>query len=810
MVQPRLRASCDAGEEINGSPLTGWLLDSDSKARITSGVIHRLLRLVEQMAEVTREAQGEQLRDTHYDITITAAIDNAILRFGSSQSRTPPLVEAEFSHVNVAAQTLLSTLTGWFVPEVRFAELNDEVVVHEHSDKRDGDGNQLLFRSTFSVHYLNCKHDHMECLVESFPCFGKVAYKTFFQETLLYYGEDPESEFVLDIIRRSQSPFMSYRRLSNLVCHIPISSDLASTFTVHINAPRFLSVNALPAFFETVSMLIKISSQLDPETHVLDKDIELFDRLWCTHDPSKGSLSRGKAVEVLKTVAQARWKDDVEVQQLQMEDDAGIYDTRDNENGLVPYRRAKQALIGNSPARCSYFAGCQEIQLINCVGKGLQVALVGSDSYQTVEAGNAAAISLNNISTTSTQTTLSLSLEKYKLMNGVVVSPYQSIMLPLVRQRKNPGLKGRKQLRASGFSPHLTVVPKADHLDSITLLVRPCVTVTADTPIRIRIVRLPKALGYLRKKGKIDVTKKHLSAALKRLVVGAAIIYEKDSISEGAEAPLPLNILDSSHNHALLIQDLKKKTWRDPVLLTKDFLFNPTSIREIDRCHALSGICVQKERLNVCLHSNKHRTGNDVLKNIAKNTAWDTTIKVMPFFLLINSMPFPIQAKVWQYPQKEDDATWRDPSLLAAITDEMNGESESSDDDLSSTLPSFKGSVSNPDQFHQQGGSGEDGHFSTHTIQRGETLRLSGINLRQVLYLQVSQRVQVSGETDGSDFMWSTPALIKLPKLRTGVNPKGNFSLTKRPLVMGPDCDCIIDVSIEGETRVPVCNLYSP
>ena len=147
-------------------------------------------------------------------------------------------------------------------------------------------------------------------------------------------------------------------------------------------------------------------------------------------------------------------------------------------------------------------------------------------------------------------------------------------------------------------SPFLTIVPKADSLDSISLAVRSCVTIRTNIPIRIRIVRLGRALGYLRKRGsknRIDLAKKGLVAALKRLVDGALIVYEQDDVTN--EAPIPLSVLDSSHNHALLIQDntgYTSDSWRDPVLLTKDFLFNQANIREVSRCHALSGVVIQR------------------------------------------------------------------------------------------------------------------------------------------------------------------------------------------------------------------------
>lgn len=121
-------------------------------------------------------------------------------------------------------------------------------------------------------------------------------------------------------------------------------------------------------------------------------------------------------------------------------------------------------------------------------------------------------------------------------------------------------------------------------------------TIQTDIPIRIRIVRLTKGLRYLRKRGaksQIDYSKRGFSVGLSRLVDGAQIVYEKDDATKGAEVPLPLSVLDSSrHYHVLLIFD--GANWRDPVLLTKDFIFNPMSVREVSRCHALSGIVIRK------------------------------------------------------------------------------------------------------------------------------------------------------------------------------------------------------------------------
>ena len=178
--------------------------------------------------------------------------------------------------------------------------------------------------------------------------------------------------------------------------------------------------------------------------------------------------------------------------------------------------------------------------------------------------------------------------------------------------------------------------------------------------------------------------------------------------------------------------------------------------------------------------NNRSRPVASDAKNNLRRTAWDTTIRVVPFFLLSNSMPFPIQVRTWQLftPKKDDDASWRDSSFLAAHPDDASDDCPSSDEDLSSATPSIKG-WGGGDKFHQPSGL-EDHRSYFSVIERGETLRLSGINLQQPLYVQFSQKLQVSGDSDETDCMWSKPLQLDLGKLRTGINPRGWFSLPKK------------------------------
>lgn len=197
-------------------------------------------------------------------------------------------------------------------------------------------------------------------------------------------------------------------------------------------------------------------------------------------------------------------------------------------------------------------------------------------------------------------------------------------------------------------------------------------------------------------------------------------------------------------------------------------------------------------------------------KGILRRTAWDTTIQVVPFFLISNSMPFPILARTWQLfiPNKDDDDLWRDSSFLAAHPDDLNDDCPSSDEDLSFSTPSTKW-WGGADKFHQSSGlEGRRSYFSV--IGRGETLRLSGINLQQPLYVQFSQKLRESGEADETDCMWSKPLQLELRKLRTGINPRGCHRLPKLFLDLGDSCQVVVDVSLEGAIRMPICTIYSP
>lgn len=220
LVQPALYATGEVEEEVDAAH---WILDNDSRPLISSGVIDRLLEHVQTQVKKEKEVQDDTA-DIHYDADVEVVVENAVLRFGSSHSFAQPLVEARITQVGINSSALISSRTGWFVP------MSDGVSSDDDDQRHSDEGNHLHFRSSITASYLNTKHNHMECFIEPYPCFGSVALNVF--------QEDSPVEGATE----------------------------ASSFSIKLNCPRFLNINTSRSFFETASVLQKVSTSLSRET----------------------------------------------------------------------------------------------------------------------------------------------------------------------------------------------------------------------------------------------------------------------------------------------------------------------------------------------------------------------------------------------------------------------------------------------------------------------------------------------------------------------------------------------------------------
>lgn len=623
------------------------------------------------------------------------------------------------------------------------------------------------------------------------------------------------------------------------------------SWSVKVDCPRFFNINTSPSFFETGAIIVKVLGQSDPESHrqfLYHRDLVFIRNLWDSSPALKnGCLDRASALDLICDAINTHWRLEVEGLSLAarrewlvevMERVPPVEDS----NGLIPFNAVAASFI-NITTR-NYFTGIEEIQLHNDSGLELKVTKKSNfdrlrssvvneanfqvivNSFQSIGHGITNAVSLeefnerHDFSKQSLCGNLSLYVRGFRLIENVVVNPYQTLMFKLKMMNGIYGKSNRRKRTqgVSGFKPYLTVVPKSTSLDTITLYVRSNIVIRSEIPVRVRIVRLGKSAGQFSKQGlqkrnkkSIDLTKKYLMTALNRAVEGAPIVYERRCNGEGDVVALPLSVVMSSSFHAILIQDVSgkaKNAWRSPLLLTRDFLFNPMNIRDVSRYHTMSGVVIQKERMNV-QHTGKGRRQNsssgDVKKSMMRRTAWDITILVVPYFLFMNSLPFPISVRAWQHAKDDNDDDW-DEAVAALLNDPKDaGDSSSSDDDETAMTPSINNKLVE-DQYHCSTSNTSD-YYHEDTVNVGETLRLSGINLSQSLFIEVTQHLQRAG---AATILRTTPVEIDLQKLQTGMNRKGSRSLPKIVLDLGDNCDCLVDVSLDRASKMPLCTIYSP
>jgi len=416
----------------------------------------------------------------------------------------------------------------------------------------------------------------------------------------------------------------------------------------------------------------------------------------------------------------------------------------------------------------------------------------------------------------------------------VPVLVYQSVMVHLKSlkfgQRRRRRTRDDDSQNASGFEPYLTLVPISEGLDSVTIHARSPLTVTAETPINIRVVKVGD-LGPLhgRKANRerdrtVNLAKKNLDFYFKQLTAEAPIVFERNDLEPGTKIGLPINIMLSSSFHFLLIGDLAKDGnvfWREPVLLTKNFLFNPRHISEVVRCHAASGLTVQRNRLNVHRSSRSRHSGT---KKISKTrTAWDSTIVVMPSFVLTNALPFNIQFRCWQLPTNKTE-DWKKADIFAGAQTPSKAkprrakiaakdESSSGDEDIASSgAPSTEGRrYARHRKAHSHAFEGasdwqNQAFINFDNASSGADVLLNGINTKEKLYIQIAQ--DVASEYNIDSLLWTEPLCVNMKKLRCGGNRSGTMTLPVTKGTIGDDADFFLDVTVEH--GIPYCNIYAP
>lgn len=197
----------------------------------------------------------------------------------------------------------------------------------------------------------------------------------------------------------------------------------------------------LPSFFRAISILSRAASQLDFKTYreiFLNRENEFLLNLWDKKDLSKsGYLGPDEAMEILCLAGDMYLKNEfasltVAKKEKLVRSIFNIY--KDNE--VVAYRDVQKAL--NKTSSRYFCSGCQEVHVVNETGRAIKMGTSANEEVVNVEASSTAAVYLSH---RATECQLTLSIDRYKPVHGISISPYQSSMIPLIRMKRKAGAK---------------------------------------------------------------------------------------------------------------------------------------------------------------------------------------------------------------------------------------------------------------------------------------------------------------------------------------------------------------------------------
>ena len=199
----------------------------------------------------------------------------------------------------------------------------------------------------------------------------------------------------------------------------------------------------MPSFFGAVATLSKAASRLDFQAYratFSNRESELLRTLWDKKDvTNSGFLCHEEAVEVLRLAGDIHWENEIASFTVAKKDKLlRMICNIGEDNEGVAYRDMQKVFELKSPRY--FYSGCQEIHLENCIGRDLKVGTVASEVYQNLDASSTAAIVLSN---RAADCQLILSIDRYKPIHGIAISPYQSSMIPLIRIRRKAGTKSQ-------------------------------------------------------------------------------------------------------------------------------------------------------------------------------------------------------------------------------------------------------------------------------------------------------------------------------------------------------------------------------
>jgi hypothetical protein len=701
------------------------------------------------------------------------------------------------------------------------AHANDPNGEKTNSDHRS----TVVFHSEVSIEatYLNTKHDTMETLLEPFFAFSDVTYST-----------------------NEKSLIAAAKRMFS---YLPEDNDEevgqtkdALFFDTSIKIRCFnVGINTSPSLFSTFVVLNDTVLHCTPKRYAEFARDRLDENLRETWMHFAGSESNVLDVDGLENLLSFM----IENRGMQYKRGVGgiaasMMEKIDvDKDSAISYPELREGILVRNVCRSSMFDSSSKIRIKNMTGEDLKYSS-GVDFDKDGTGGlnllsnerivplylDASFYSSIRSRRRQDSDSLVLFLPRFDILDGVPISAFQTTILSLKNTSISPGLdrgaqrKKRKATKvASCLEPTLTLVPKADILDTVTLEVRSSVVVEARTAIDIQVVQLSSR----RFRAQRHLSKKKFMNVLDSLGDDAKIVYEKNGISRLEKVPLPVFVILSPSMHMLYVRDSdprEEQPWRPGILLHRDFLFNDSHRGEITRYHARAGVNIERDRLSLW-----EKGGSDS-GQAETVTSWDTTIQVLPFFVFTNALPFAVKFTCWQNSGKKgSNFVSSQPPGVAAVDDQGKDFLDAGND--YDTLSS--------DGSGTSAGKGKGKHAKRHSreksattsfiekgrVAEGDEISFNGIDTKQPLFISVAQAMnngRKNGRTHKSRnvgrspedaIYWTAPMRIDVDRLQAWGSSSGKVSLPTVSVELGDEADLALNTIVERNGTVS-CTLFSP
>ena len=756
--------------QVGNTMKTRWLLESDNNTNYKQGAMDILASHVQQ---VTLEKVRQKTSLFRFDTSLALNLDKVILSAGNALIFSKSLL-----NIGICDTKMFCKLK--FVPDSENGWLNmvdpssNDDLRNEDEKKTEGDaehqGNVQLGETSSNygldvhletriyVECLNTTHGVMGMIIEPWSMFLNFGYTIMEDEGVRTEVNDDDDE-------EEENETGSAKRTS-----------------LELKCPDYLKIDFTTETLRTLSLLQNMV-QISPEVFdqlSIERNMENLREFWLSVDENDdGLLEKEEVTEIVTQFFGTTWQS-MPADQLDEMVEAFMAKVDIDGDGCISFWELEQAVKSRTMNAKSIFESSSLIRFRNTTGHDFYFGSVAResmesgevsqnsfddavnealDSFTVCHVGRTRPLQLGKDITHrkhhnyfTANDTVSLKFQHFKNINKIQVPAFQKIIFPLTY------LKPSQWSPASRFAPTLTIDPICDPLETVTLTVRSSFVIEAHTPINIEIF---KVKGLSKSGATIEEQMAHC-------LHKAQFVLRLD-LKEGENAGIPLRVILSNSLHFLRIKDQGQVKWRDPVILDRNFLWNPAAKKSVSKAHLNVGINVARTRLIQERLSNLSEQSRKQSRRVSRNMsqssnathllptqAWDTTIQVLPSLILSNSLPFNVQFHCFQKGSKGSLFESVSPNSSTNVSTSRNLENRkkaASNMEFSAISRKFQRGRSKSSfqksfktremKEHETVNLTSSSHFlpfnSKGAIRMGGEVKLTGVDLNESVWISISR-----------------------------------------------------------------------